>query len=157
MEGVRTNPRRYSVICWALISFFSLLICVSAVSAVSDPDQPLLWIAETRGILTVHQADGSIQSEIPLAHEARTVAVDRQRDSIWLFSGKSVRGFDLDGAQKFATEINPPAGEPVFLTVDALDGSAWLAVQAQLYQLNERGMLLSERRMPQPISGITLD
>ena len=154
MEGIRKNPRRRFAVGLVFVSLLFLLICVTAVSGA---DQTLIWIAETRGVQTASQADGNILSEIPLAHEARAVAVDRQRNQVWVFSDKTVSAYGYDGTRKFATKIPPPPGEHAFLRIDPSDGSAWLAVQTQLYLLANTGTVLSKHRLPQPITDITLD
>jgi hypothetical protein len=158
MEGAGKDSKLQASVRWAGFSFVLLLLCVSALSAVSSQsEEPRIWIAHARGVLAARQADGRTASEIRLPHEARACAVDAQRDTLWVFSDKAVLGFDSAGVPKFNTKINPPNGQPEFLTLDARDGSAWLAVQAQLYRFDASGTVLGEWRLPQPVSGITLD
>lgn len=157
MEGVRKSSQLRAAFFWIFVPLVLLLICVSALWAVTADDDALIWIAGTRGIQAASQTDGTTRYGISLSHDARAIAVDMQRDTLWVFVNKSVSGFRSDGTPKFDTKIDPPNGQPALLALDAADGSAWLTVQGQVYRFDENGGLQNQRRMSHPITGITLN
>lgn len=120
-------------------------------------DTSALWVAESRGVLSLSQADGVAEFEVAANPDARAIAVDGQHKTLWVFSGQVLRSYDLSGALKSTTPLSPPEGNPAILTVDPQARRIWLAVQSQVYLLDDAGQLLKQFRLPQPVTDISLD
>lgn len=128
-----------------------------ALEAFSAAATPSLWVAETRGLLKVSQADGAIEAEVPLGPGTQALAVDGQNERVWIAVDRQLRSVDFDGNPVSATAVDVPAGNPVLLQVDPRGERVWLAMQSQLHLFDGRGGLLRQVRLAHPVTGIAVD
>lgn len=128
-----------------------------ALEAFSAAAMPSLWIAETRGLLKIAQADGAIEAQIPLGPDTQAVAVDGQHERVWAAAGRQLLSLDFDGNALSTTAVDVPAGNPVLLQVDPRADRVWLAMQSQLHLFDGAGTLLRQARLAHPVTGIAVD
>ncbi|MGH8629842.1 MAG: hypothetical protein ACREU7_03625, partial [Burkholderiales bacterium] len=138
----------------------SLLLALSlallmGLEAFSSTESPVLWVAQSQGILKVQ--DGAVALEIPSAAAVEALAVDGQRRRVWAYAGKQLLSYDFDGHPISATTLDAPAGNPVLLAVDTRAERVWLVVQTQLQLFDGQGRTLWQARLPNPVAGMTVD
>lgn len=123
----------------------------------NSPDDPAIWLAESRGVLRVAAETAAADFEIPLQAGGRAVAADRTRGTVWMLSQRTLLAYDRAGAFLFSQEVPGPQGEPAALVVDAVSGVVWLALQSQIRAYDPTGQNLLERGLAKPVSATALD
>lgn len=126
-------------------------------SAQTLPQEPALWIAESRGVIRASQESGIAELEIPIKTGVRAVAVDSERGTVWSLSQRTLNAHDREGAPLFSVDVPGPQGEPVALEVTPESGVVWLAMQSQLWAFNASGQILLSRDLGKPFSAAALD
>jgi hypothetical protein len=139
-----------------LAAAFVAAVLIVGYAFSSGPVQ-LTWVAESRGLIGLAQDSGLAAVEIPLAPDARAVAVDGQTQTVWTFTGLALRSFTARGEPRSTTSLLPPIGNPAILRVDPQAGRVWLAVHSQIWLFDARGAVLAQFRLPNPVIGMALD
>lgn len=83
-----------------LLSFvagLSLWISLSAYGASA------LWIAESKGVIKVATADGTILFEIPDAEGIDGVAVDNEHGRVWTWGNRRLKAYSANGVIEINT------------------------------------------------------
>lgn len=138
-----------------------VLVMALAVSVPSGADLPAevnaLWVAESAGALKISTADGRMLLEIADAPDARAVAVDPWRSTVWLYSGQTLLAYGFDGTRRLAVPVALPASSRADLAVHPGDGSVWLAVGRELRSVSASGQSLASLRLADPVETLAFD
>lgn len=94
----------------------ALAICAPG-GAAPSLEMNALWVAESAGALKISTADGQMLLEIADAPDARAVAVDPWRSTVWLYSGQTLLAYGFDGTRRLAVPVALPASSRADLAV----------------------------------------
>ncbi|HKV12918.1 MAG TPA: carboxypeptidase-like regulatory domain-containing protein, partial [Thermoanaerobaculia bacterium] len=125
----------------------------------ADPSEEgnALWVAESAGALKISTADGRMLLEIADTPDARAVAVDPWRSTVWLYSEQTLLAYGFDGSRRLAVPVALPASSRADLAVAPGDGSVWLAVGRELRSVSSSGQSLVSLRLPDPVETLAVD
>jgi RHS repeat-associated protein len=160
-EEFRSPAKMRQCVRCVLIVFVFILLSASAQLAESPASSlsrvNALWVAESKGVLKIGTADGSLLFEIADAQNVRTVAVDERRQAVWLYAGSTLYCYSFDGLRLLAVPMNLPNPVRADLSVREDDGSVWLGVAQELRSFSVAGAPLVSLQVPQAILSLALD
>lgn len=121
-----------------------------------------LLVAEKRGVLVVDETTVQPILEISSGGEARAVAVDSRRDSVWQIAKTDLLKFRTDGTLLSTIPVPTVADDGsgsnrVGLEVDSGDGSIWLGYKKRLLHVAADGRLLLSMELDEALQGLALD
>ncbi|MEM7052410.1 MAG: RHS repeat-associated core domain-containing protein [Acidobacteriota bacterium] len=116
-----------------------------------------LWLADSFGVRKVDSATGEPLLTIPVEATVRAVAVDEDRQRVWLYDGDSLAVHDFAGELLRRLEVAAEAKGSAALSVVSEDGSIWLAANQRLLGISFEGQILREIRLPEAITDLATD
>ena len=147
-------------------AFLSLAFLVSASAALADsdpvpePDQVVedarLWLGQPGPAKLLRPSQPSFERDLPAASAARAIAVDGERQRVWMRAGALLVSFDRDGDVAMSFAVEPIPG-PAQLAVVPTDGSLWLAEGNSLRAIGPGGQLLHDFTLEAPIVDLEAD
>jgi RHS repeat-associated protein len=116
-----------------------------------------LWIAESKGVIKVATADGTILFEIPDAKGIDSVAVDDAKGRVWTYGDQRLKAYSANGVLEISRQISslPRKDTPVDMLADG--AGLWLAIGKDLFRFDSQAILKKTIRFQQPIRTLTLD
>ncbi len=133
-----------------------LMLAVCPALAETNLPETTLWLATPQGVVVIEPATG-LRLEIPATADARAVAVDAKRGSVWVATDNSLSRFDLAGRLLWRQELSVAKSEAQMLQVVPEDGSAWLARGDQLESFGAGGQSLQKVTLNSPVRGLMFD
>ena len=129
-----------------------LLACSTASGAANGP---ILWLAESKGLLKLAAFDGSLLFEIPIYKGVDNVAVDPESGDVWSHNKKRLRAHSSEGTLR-VDELTPLKGGKLTDMVVG-GGGLWLAQKKALFQFDLLGQLLQKLKHSKNIEALTID
>ena len=114
-----------------------------------------LWVAGMPTALKISDPGGEVLLRIDGLPEARAVAVDAGRRTVWLWAGRTLHAYDFDGEPLLSVGL--PAAEDAELVVRPEDGSVWVAVGHDLWSFSSSGQPLRTVRTAGRIDALALE
>jgi hypothetical protein len=129
----------FSVLCLVL----STLLLRAQHSPLPNPDfADALWVAQSDGIRKIATTDASSLLHIANLKHVRAVAVDEPRGVLWAYIQNTLRAYRVNGEPVRSIPLTPHGdngnGEDVALSVNADNGTVWLAVKKSLSTLTPK-------------------
>jgi RHS repeat-associated protein len=116
-----------------------------------------LWVAESDGTVKITTSTGDLLFEMHDLKDVRAVAVDQRREAVWLYAESTLAGYDFDGNQLLAIAVGPAEPGPAELAMDETSGTAWLAVEKQLWGFFPSGEELASLHLDSPVKALAVD
>jgi len=126
----------------------TLLLTAAAPAAAQDLElMGALWVGESGGVLKINATDLNLDLEVPDPLGVSAIAVDTGRRTVWAFVQPNLLAFDFAGQQTLSVPI-PTTGTTAHLVVRPSDGSVWLSVDTDLYNVSTGGSILTTTTLP---------
>lgn len=142
-----------------MLAASALLILASVPAYASDVTRPV-WFSTHQMLYQLDPATHLIAATPELSDKPGALAVTPEGD-VWVLGKKRLRRYDATQQLRQEVEVSTQAKTPPEtlrqLLLNPYDGSLWVAGKQQIFHLDARGKLLSDRRLPDKIKGLSLD
>lgn len=136
-------------------------LCVAATVATiasANLDSPLLWIAHSQGVSRLNPEDATTLADRAVATGARAVAVDRERDRVWVLTEKELEFSNLAGLRLGTIRLEGSQGHPAALRLDPRSGVLWVGLHSRVHAIDgSAARVVAQHRLPAALSAIALD
>ncbi|MCG8462476.1 MAG: hypothetical protein MI919_39835, partial [Holophagales bacterium] len=116
-----------------------------------------LWIADETAAIELGTGAARWKSRIPSEHAIVALAVDAERQRLWLLSGTTLSAVGFGGAPLWSFEVPPISGERAFLAVVPDDGAIWLGAGNRLLSFGAAGQPLHRLELSATIENLAID
>jgi len=103
----------------------------------------LVWVAENDGVIEL-SSEGGLLLELAVPGEVGAVAVDRERERLWVAAAGAVHAYTFGGALEVSLAV-APAGLPSDVAVHPADGALWLCSGRELLSVSPAGVMFHRR------------
>lgn len=136
-------------------------LCVAATVATiasANLDSPSLWIAHSQGVSRLNPEDATTLADRAVATGARAVAVDRERDRVWVLTEKELEFSNLAGLRLGTIRLEGSQGHPAALRLDPRSGVLWVGLHSRVHAIDgSAARVVAQHRLPAALSAIALD
>jgi len=133
--------------------------CVLSPGVRASVPAPRLWVNAGRSLFKVSPRLAEPLLEIRGLRAVRALAVDRERDRLWVCGDRHLWAFDRDGAESVKIRLTGRFRRegPVSLVIDTRQQAVWLGSGRHLDRFDFAGRLVQADRLARPLVAMTLD
>ena len=120
------------------ISLIGAMVLAWSDSSPAQSQTPALWSAHTGGVHRIDPRIAELTGEYPVQRGALAVAVDRERDRVWILEPRELLAYSLVGELLQAVELPGAQGLPGGLYIDTGRGILWAAHGRQIHAIDSQ-------------------
>lgn len=139
------------------ISLIGAMVLAWSDSSPAQSQTPALWSAHTGGVHRIDPRIAELTGEYPVQRGALAVAVDRERDRVWILEPRELLAYSLVGELLQAVELPGAQGLPGGLYIDTGRGILWAAHGRQIHAIDSQFGTAGTYRLPQAHTAAALD
>ncbi|MCH9651463.1 MAG: hypothetical protein K0U98_24770, partial [Deltaproteobacteria bacterium] len=138
----------------------ALLLLAALPSLAQEEMEATLWLAEASGTFEMRRGDHTVRTELPDHGDPRALAVDWNRGVLWTVAGGALRARWLEGDEFLAAPVEVgilgDLDQRIFLQVDELGGTAWVASGNRLQGRSPLGETIYQQTFEGPVRDLEL-